>query len=274
MDCIRTTVAVAVALLLGGGPATAQTDYRNLDDERPVFTEDAYVLERYAFELVAPYRFEAGAAGTDVHTVSPELAYGLLPNLQVGVEAPLSALDQGGGTRWGLAGLELFALYNFNTESAGLPAFGLRAGVQTPVGELAGDVARVTVRVIATRSFGRTRMHLNAARSIGSESGLSPVDAGPRWIYSAAADHSLLRSSLLVVAEAAALRRVSGAPVELNLAAGFRWQWTPTVVLDAGVARRLRREAGPDLALTLGLTHTFALPGLMPRRPAVRGRAP
>ena len=264
MDCIRTTAPVALALLLGGAPAAAQTDYRNLDDERPVFTEDAYALERYAFELVAAYRFEAGAAGTDAHTVSPELAYGLLPNLQVGIEAPLAALDQGAGTSWGLAGLELFALYNFNTESAGFPAFALRADVQTPIGALAGDVARLTVRAIATRSFGRTRLHLNAARSLGSETGLSPVDAAPRWIYSAAADHTLLRSSLLFVAEAAALRRVSGAPTEVNLAAGLRWQWTPTVVLDAGVARRLRRAAGPDLALTFGLTHTFALAGLMP----------
>jgi hypothetical protein len=267
VHCIRGIAAGALALVLGSAPAVAQTDYRNLDDERPVFTEDAYVIERYAFELVAPYHFEAGAAATDVHVVAPELAYGLLPNLQVGLEAPLAALDAGGETRWGLAGLELHAVYNFNTEGAGLPGLSLRADLQTPIGALAGDVARVTIRAIATRSFGRTRLHLNAARGLGSEDGLSPVDAAPRWIYSAAADHSLLRSSLLLVLEAAALRRVSGATMEVNLAAGLRWQWTPTVVLDAGVARRLRRS-GPDLALTLGLSHAFALPWLMPIRPA------
>jgi hypothetical protein len=270
---IRAAAGGALALVLGGAPAMAQTDYRNLDDARPVFTEDAYALERYAFELVAPYHFESGAAGTDAHTVSPGLGYGLLPNLQVGLELPLSALHQDTGTRWGLAGLELLALYNFNTESAGLPALGLRADLQLPVGALAGDVARLTVRAIATRSFGRTRLHLNAARSVGSEDGLSPVDAAPRWTYSAAVDHSLLRSSLLLVLETAALRRIAGASMEVNVAAGLRWQWTPTVVLDAGVARRLRRAAGPDLALTLGLTHVFAVPGLMPSRPTAGGAA-
>jgi hypothetical protein len=98
------------------------------------------------------------------------------------------------------------------------------------------------------------------------------VAAGPRWIYSAAVDYSLLRSSLLVVAELAALRHVSAAPIEVNLATGLRWQWTPTVVLDAGVARRLRQASGPDVAITLGLTHTFGIRGLMPGRPAAGGR--
>jgi hypothetical protein len=65
---------------------------------------------------------------------------------------------------------------------------------------------------------------------------------------------------------------VSAAPVEVNLATGLRWQWTPTVVLDAGVGRRLRRESGPDVAITLGLTYTFGIPGLMPGGAAADGR--
>src|SRR5688572_23274403 len=40
-------------------PAAAQTDYYNIDSGRPVRIEDAYPVERYAFEAqVAPLRME------------------------------------------------------------------------------------------------------------------------------------------------------------------------------------------------------------------------
>jgi hypothetical protein len=35
-------------------------------------------------------------------------------------------------------------------------------------------------------------------------------------------------------------------------------------VIDAGIERRLTSRAGADVALTLGLTHAFAIAGLMP----------
>ncbi|HET8623402.1 MAG TPA: hypothetical protein VFM14_07555 [Gemmatimonadales bacterium] len=264
MTFVRTALAAGAALTLGGSAARAQTDYRNLDDGRPVATEDAYVIERFAFELVAPYRFEAGAAGSDIHALGPELSYGVLPNMQVGLETALAAADQGIDTEWGVGALEVSALYNFNTESAGLPALSMRAELQAPVGSLGGDVWRATFSGIATRAFGRFRLHLNAARSVGSETGLSALDAAPRWGYGIAGDYTLLRSSLLLVGETVVRRAVAGARVEVNAAAGFRWQWTPTLVLDAGVARRLRSDAGPDLGLTIGLTHAFAVKGLMP----------
>jgi hypothetical protein len=41
---------------------------------------------------------------------------------------------------------------------------------------------------------------------------------------------------------------------------------SPTLVLDAGIARRLRSRAGPDYDLTIGLSHAFGLPWLMPGR--------
>ncbi|HEU5169767.1 MAG TPA: hypothetical protein VFU46_04475 [Gemmatimonadales bacterium] len=264
MRCSRTTAAAAgIALFAGAAPLAGQIDYRNLDDERPVLTEDAYPVERYAFELLAPYRLEAEADGNDVHVVAPELSYGIISNAQVGLELPLAALDSGPDTEWGLAGVTLSGLYNFNTEGPALPALSLRGELGLPVGDLAGDVARFTLAAIATRSFGRTRLHLNAARSFGSEGGLG-IEAAPRWSYSVAADHVFLRSSLLLVGEVATLRRAGGTPVEVNVGAGARWQWTPTLVLDAGLARRLRAAVGPDLALTLGLSHAFALRALVP----------
>ena len=73
--------------------AAAQIDYRNLDDDRPVVTEDAYPIERYAFELIAPYTYESEADGARLHALVPEVAYGILSNAQLGVKAPLAAVS-------------------------------------------------------------------------------------------------------------------------------------------------------------------------------------
>jgi hypothetical protein len=59
---------------------------------------------------------------------------------------------------------------------------------------------------------------------------------------------------------------VKDAPTEVNAAVGLRYQVSPTLVLDAGAARRLRSEAGPDYDLTIGLSHAFGLPWLLPGR--------
>ncbi|HEX8431422.1 MAG TPA: hypothetical protein VF625_09050, partial [Longimicrobium sp.] len=69
--------ALAVAVL--AGPATAQTDYYNTDEGRPVRIEDAASVERYAFELqLAPFRVARERGGIYHWEIAPELAYGIL----------------------------------------------------------------------------------------------------------------------------------------------------------------------------------------------------
>jgi hypothetical protein len=264
-------VIVAVGLFLSFiyQPLPAQIDYRNLDDHRPVVTEDAYPAERYAFELLVPYRFEAETGGSELHVTIPEVAYGFLRNSQIGLKLPLAAVDAATGTDWGVGGLGVFGLYNFNTESPTVPAVSLRADVSFPVGSLAGEGVRVGFTAIATRSWGRTRAHVNASRGFGSEEGLSPVEPIERWKASLALDRTFFRSSFLLIAELATAQAVDGARTALNASVGGRWQWTPTLVLDAGISRRLRSDIGPDFALTFGLSHAFAMRGLMPVGPAV-----
>jgi hypothetical protein len=253
--------------LTATAPAAAQIDYRNLDDERPVATEDAYPIERYAFELTAPYRYEADVGGSELHVVIPEVAYGLFPNAEFGVETPLAAIDAGADIDWGLAGLQVFAFYNFNTESPAIPALSLRGDVSIPVGSLAGDATRFTLKGIATRTWGRTRFHLNIARGFGSEDDLPAADAAHRWAYSLALDRTFFRQSVLVIGEIAAAQAVADAPTEVNASLGARYQLTPTLVIDGGITRRLRDDLGPDFALTVGLSHAFAFRGLMPTGP-------
>ena len=133
-----------------------------------------------------------------------------------------------------------------------------------PVGSLGGSDTHVTVKGIATRSFGRTRLHLNGAYGFGPDGTPAAVEAAEQWWYGAALDWTLFRQSLLLVGEVYALRVLKSAPTEVTASLGLRWQWRPTAVFDLGVARRLRQN-GPDFAITIGISNAFALPGLMPR---------
>ena len=175
----------------------------------------------------------------------------------IGFAAPLAAQLTPNGTDYGLAGVELFALFNFNTEAPLLPAISVRVDAAFPVGALAGDETALAFTGIATRSWGRTRTHVNAgARFAGG--------GGARWHVSGAVDRTLIRKSMLVGAELRVQEAGEGLPVELTGALGARMQLTPTAVIDLGIARRLRADVGPDLALTFGYSHAFAIAGLIP----------
>lgn len=257
-----------VALVLSAGPTVrvsdAQIDYRNLDDDRPVRIEDAYSAERYAFEFLLPYGVERERGGGTVHASLLELEYGIIRNGHVGIKAPLAVRRMAGTSETGLAGLRVFGLYNFNTESRLLPALSLRTDVTFPVGRLGGTETGVAVKAILTRSWGRSRVHLNAAYRFGPEGTPAAVEAADRWWYGAAVDRTLFRRSLLLIGEAYARRIADGAPVEVNTSLGLRWQWRATQVLDLGVSRRLRSDIGPDYAVTIGISNAFAIAGLMP----------
>ena len=262
-----TAVAVGLGLAIPSGSLVAQIDYRNLDRERPVAGEDAYPVERHAFELLLPLRTERERGGDRLHLIPLEIEYGVFDNAQIGIGLPVAALDANASdTDWGLAGLTVSGLYNFNTEGVVLPAFSVGAEVALPVGSLAGDDPRLSLRAIATRSWGLTRAHLNVVRSFGSEE-QPGVEFAPRWSYGLAVDRTFFRQSLLLVGELLGRRSVTGAPTEVNAALGVRYQLSPTFVVDAGLARRLRSDAGPDYDLTIGLSHAFGLSWLVPGPP-------
>jgi hypothetical protein len=191
----------------------------------------------------------------------------MFPNAEFGLEAPFAAVDFGPDTDWGLAGLKLFGFYNFNTEGPALPALSVRGDVSFPVGALGGEDTRVTLKGIATRTWGRTRFHVNVARSFGSEDEPAAAEPASRWAYGLAVDRTLFRQSVLLIGEIEASEALRGDPTEMNAALGARYQWAPTLVLDLGVTRRLRDDIGPDFAFTLGFSHAFAFRRLMPSGP-------
>lgn len=260
--------ASAAALIVACAPATslAQIDYRNLDDDRPTLVEDAYAIERYAFEFLLPHTISTARGGLRTHATVLELAYGIASGAHVGLKLPIAGAPDGTDRIWGLAGLRGFLLYNANTEGPVLPALSVRFDGFLPAGSLGGDVARGEAKLIATRSFGRQRLHVNAAIGLGPDGVAPAAEGAARWWYGAAVDRVFIRNSLLIIGEVYARRDARDEPVEVNAGLGFRWQLAPTLVFDAGLSRRLR-ATGPDLAVTFGVSHAFAIAGLLPRAP-------
>ncbi len=82
-------VAAALVLPFGGPSLAAQTDYRNLDEGRPLRVEDANPIERYAFEFLTSYGLERRQGGATVHAFVPELEYGIVANGEPGIAAPV-----------------------------------------------------------------------------------------------------------------------------------------------------------------------------------------
>lgn len=263
----RVAAAVLAATILAPRVILAQIDYRNLDDDRPTLIEDAYPIERYAFEFLAPWRYRRDHGGGSVHAFTPEIEYGLLRNAQLGLKLPIAGATNGDHRDWGVSGLRLFALYNFNTESRWLPAVSIRSDILLPLGSLAGEGTRVSLKGIATRSFGRNRLHLNGAYTFGRDRPQAAADPANKWWAGAALDRTLFRQSVLLVGEVYALRAANALPVEVNASVGLRYQLTPYLVGDVGVARRLRAN-GPDYEMTLGFSHAFAIPGLISTTPS------
>lgn len=226
---------LAAALALGAAGATplwGQVDYRNLDGGRPTRVTDAYPVERYAFELSMGGRVRSDRDGTS-GAAAPHLEYGIARNVMIGVGAELMS---------GASHLEVSAFWNARRETPGFPA----VSVSGSVGE---DPA---VGVLATRSFGLSRLHFNGGAGF---SGSTDWWGGLAW------DRTLFRASTLLVSELVAERVPGpGQAVEWSAALGVRRQITPTVVLHGGISQGLGR-LGTELSL--GLSHAFAVAGLI-----------
>jgi hypothetical protein len=269
----RAGCAVLLVVALAG-PAMAQTDYYNLDQNRPARIEDAYATERYAFELkVAPLRLERESGGVYHWGIDPEIAYGILPRTQIEVGFPFAVIDAGAGARQtGLAGIELSALYNLNVETRTLPALGLRADAVLPVGSLAPDRVYPAVTGIATRTYRWARFHVNAQYTFGRAPDVleqpdetAPVVTGEvsRWLAGVAVDRTFPLRALLVIGEVYAQQPLHEEDsVEWHAGVGFRYQVSPYLAVDAGFGRRLTGDSA--WYVTFGSAFAFGLRPFVP----------
>jgi hypothetical protein len=270
--CARGAMLMVVAL---ASPAVAQTDYYNLDKNRPVRIEDAYATERYAFELkLAPLRLERESGGVYHWGIDPEIAYGILPRTHIELGFPFAVIDLGGaGQRAGLAGIELSALHNLNVETRTLPAFGLRGDVLLPVGSLALERVYPAVTGIATRTYRWARFHVNVQYTFGPAPDVevhpdetATVVTGEevsRWLAGLAVDRTFPLRALLVIGDVYARQPLHEEDsVEWNAGVGFRYQVNPYLAVDAGVGRRLTGDSA--WYVTFGSAFAFGLRPFVP----------
>jgi hypothetical protein len=121
--------------------------------------------------------------------------------------------------------------------------------------------ASVVAGVALTRSFGRSRLHLNGAAALARPE--DPSDrTEPTWWAGLGWDLTFLRSSTLVVGEVVVTRPERTGQSEVSIGAGLRKQLTPTLVVHGGFAQGLSTGAR-ETRFTLGLSRAFAIAGLM-----------
>lgn len=268
----RVALATAITLTSLSLPrmAHAQTDFYNTDAGRPIRIEDAYALERRAFELqAAPLRLERSSGGRYHWGIEPEIAYGILPRTQLEVGFPLAFVESSLGSRRtsGLAGIDISVLHNLNVETR-IPALAIAAQVLVPAGNLGPDRAYPSLTGIATKTFPWARFHVNGQYTFGAApdaAALTTVGAQvvelSRWLGGIALDRTFPLRSLLLTGELYAqggLAEQSG-NTTWNAGVGTRYQLSPRIAMDAGVGRRL---SGADRTwfLTAGGAVAFGLP--------------
>jgi hypothetical protein len=251
---LRAAVAGACVLALAG-PAMAQTDYYNLDKQRPLRVEDAYAAERYVVEFQLSPLTLAGAAGTLRYTPSVEVKYGILPGMEVSAGVDAEVVRGGGSTTTSPGALELSALYNLNSETLGIPALAIRVTGHVPLDDGGGDVE---FKGIVTRVLGGPwRVHVNGAAVFGGH-------ATERWWAGLAIDHVLPFSSLLLLGETYyAEPRAADADGRVHTAVGLRYQLSPLTGIDAGVGTDWTGSDRRDWRLTFGVTRAMGFRPLM-----------
>ncbi len=264
------TIAFLIVLAGNARPASAQTDYYNTDSGRPVTIEDAYPVERHAFELqLAPVRLERAVGGVYGWQFEPELAYGIMPRTQLEVGLPIHLTDPASpGAARGVGGLEISALHNLNVETATLPALGVAIETVLPLGPAAPEDAYASIKAIATRTFGWARIHLNGRWTWGPApaSRVDRSDEMSRWMVGGAIDRTLpLRSALFTAAVFVEQPLRPQDELQWTTEAGLRYQWSPRLALDGGVGKGV---SGEDRAwsVTMGAAYAFAIRSLMPGR--------
>src|SRR5437868_9255758 len=167
--CASVTSVVLAALLAAMIPRTAasQTQYYNLDSNRPLRVEDALPTERRSLDTqLAPLRLDALGAGTRRWRIEPKLSYGIAALTEVELRVPVLFVQPGDPTAAATLGLTISGLgvmHALNTETARWPALALSGEVLVPAGLLAPPNASYGVKGLLTETMSFGRVSLNAA---------------------------------------------------------------------------------------------------------------
>lgn len=154
------TAGIVILILLLVPTFGWALDHDNLDPNRPIAIEDAYVLPKGEIGIEGGVVYNDRGQGKGRVGFQPQIIYGAFDNAQIELmtttltEPNTVAGDDKSGD------LSLGVLYNFNTETVEVPAFAVRVELGFPTGVKSKGLD-TEVTGVMTRSFDRWRTHLN-----------------------------------------------------------------------------------------------------------------
>jgi hypothetical protein len=262
----RRAGALAFLLAASAPPARAQ---------QPFVTDDASVTDRGKFHLEFSNEFDllqpAAFPNLRQNTASFELNYGLLKDVEVGVQAPLIALFNARGaaprTAFGLGDTRLSVKYNFLKEREGSrrPALAASFGVELPTGNarsrLGSGVTDYVLNAVVQKGLTkRTTWRLNAG-VIFSGNALNGAEGvgtgGPVYTGGSSFVRQFTPRLDLGAEVTGAFAGDSGpAQRQLQAQAGGNYRLRDNLTLDFGVVAG-RYDASPRLGGQLGFSLDF-----------------
>jgi hypothetical protein len=234
-------------------------DHDNLDPNRPIAIEDAYVLPKGEIGIEGGVVFNDRGQEKGRIAFQPQIIYGAFANTQIELmtttltEPNTVAGDDKSGD------LSLGVLYNFNTETSDIPAFAMRVELGFPTGVKSKGLD-TEVTGVMTRSFGRWRTHLNAGYTfLGSPQGSER--AGTYRVVGAVSYPLGYPDSFRDTIIANVFTRQSDLVGQRNptgLGIGLRHQVSSRIVADVGIGSELIGPADRSVFFgTIGLSVGF-----------------
>ena len=215
--------------------------------------EDAHPTEHRSLVFqIAPLELELEEDVELDVTLTPELIYGIVPSTHVGIAIPI-ALNDVGDTSPGsasLEGIDLQVLHKLKEEGRGLPAFSVRGDLWIPAGGLSPEKVHPALTGLATRSFGRSRVNVNAQYTFVNEDDSNASELS-RWLVGASVDRKYPHRSLLL-SVSFSVNEPLGEGVQYNADAGIRKKVNSRLSLDAALSGTLAGEDDSSVSVTFG----------------------
>jgi len=255
----RYFVSMLVLCLMTFPHRARALDHDNLDPNRPIAIEDAYVIPKGEIGVEGGMTFNDRKEGKSRFGFQPQIIYGAFENTQIEImtglvtEPSTVAGDDKSGD------LSVAALYNVNTETVNLPAFAARVEVGFPTGVRSKGIDTELTGVM-TRSFGRWRTHLNLGYTfLGSpqqneRSGAYRIVAAVSYPLG----YPMSFSDTIIVNLFTRQSDLAGQANPTGVGMGLRHQVSSRVVLDGGIGTEFLGPSDRSIFFsTIGLSVGF-----------------
>ena len=176
----------------------------------------------------------------------------------------MDAISRDGKTNHGLRDTQLHLLYNLNQEGLDLPAIALRPALMLDTGALGSDHSHAGLKLIASKTFGLNRIHLNGSYTAGpKEAPGSGGDWVNRYLYGIAYERTFPIEFFVLLIDLYSVGGIDGSRREIIYDLGTRFQITPTWVVDGGLFHAIRSDR-LDFGVTVGVSYVFSIRGSFP----------